>query len=412
MDEPRIGGGMDADRAPGAITSGSLDAAAAVQGPLPADVAVGLIERGRERLELGERRLAASDFQRVIGHEDPSLNAAALLGLGDALFRLDAEGPAAQAWESATRLPDNPSSYHAWRRLAGVRVRAGDLPGAVDAYREAERRAPPEDRAEIASRLGWLAKETGNVGAASRYFARARGGTPLGLSHLLVVGISIISVIAIVDPTGQLFERLWMERAAIRQGELYRLLTATLLHAPGLPGAEFLSLHLLFNMYALWILGPIVEMTWGRPLFAAFYVLTGLAASSASFLFSAGGPSIGASGAIFGLVGVLIAGTRAHHPLLDRRARAIIPQLGMLVVINLIFGFAMPGIDNSAHIGGLVAGLWLGFLVPPGKVPTLRSAWQHPRGQPAERSPLLVAAGIIGLLGVITLSLAIGGATL
>jgi membrane associated rhomboid family serine protease len=414
MDDPRFGGPTDADRDGGVPLDGTsmgLDAAAATQGPLDARTAARLVERGRERLELGEPGLAVRDFGRVVGHEDPSINGAALVGLGDALYRLDADADATQAWESATRLPENASTYDAWRRLAGVRVRAGNLQGAVTAYREAERRAPLEDRAEIASRLGWLAKETGNAGAASRYFTRARGGTPWGLTQLLVIGISIISLIAILDPSGALFEGLWMERSAIQHGELYRLLTATVLHAPG-PGGSILSIHLLFNMYALWILGPIVEQAWGRPLFAAFYLITALAASTSSFVFSAGGPSIGASGAVFGLVGVLIAGTRAHHPMLDRRSRAIVPQLGMLVLINLAFGFAMPGIDNAAHIGGLVAGLWLGFLVPPGGVPTLRSAWQHPRGQPALRSPLLVAAGLFGLLGVITLGLAIGGATL
>ncbi|HSL97774.1 MAG TPA: rhomboid family intramembrane serine protease [Candidatus Deferrimicrobiaceae bacterium] len=403
MDDPRFGGRTDSDRVSGTAADDQLEAAATTQGPLPAAVAARLIERGRERLDLGEAVLAATDFRRVIGHEDPSINGAAWLGLGDALYRLDAEADAADAWASATRLRDSAATYDAWRRLAGVRVRSGDLPGAVEAYREAERRAPPEDRPEIAARLGWLAKETGNAGAASRYFARARGGTVWGLSHLIIIVTAVISFAALADEG--LVRLLWLERGEIQSGELYRLLSVTLVHGS--------LIHLAFNMYALWILGPIVEMAWGRWLFMAFYILTALVASTASFLFS-GLPSVGASGAVFGLVGVLIAGTRAHHPMLDRRARAIIPQLGFLVVINLVFGFAVGGmIDNSAHIGGLLAGLWLGFLVPPGKVPTLRSAWQHPRGgQPAERSPLLVAAGLIGLLGVIILGLAVGGATL
>jgi rhomboid protease GluP len=165
-------------------------------------------------------------------------------------------------------------------------------------------------------------------------------------------------------------------------------------------------------MYALWIVGPIVEMIWGRRLFALFYVLCALGGSTASFLFT-NSLGVGASGAIFGIVGVILAGTRTHHPMLDSRARAIVPQLGMFVVINLAFGFLAGGmIDNAAHVGGLVAGLWLGFVVPPGKVPTLRSAWQHPRGQPSQRSPLLVAAGVIGLVGVVAAGLAAGGAAI
>ena len=88
-------------------------------------------------------------------------------------------------------------------------------------------------------------------------------------------------------------------------------------------------------------------------------------------------------------------------------------------MINLAFGFLAGGmIDNAAHIGGLVAGLWLGFIVPPGKVPTLRSAWQNPSGvsgesgESAQRSPLLVAAGVILLVGVVAAGLAAGHATL
>lgn len=388
-----------------------LDAAVATQGPLTANVATRLIERGRAELDVGEFALAIRDFQRVVGHEDVAITGAALLGVGDALYRLDDEPQARGAWEAVTRLPENPSTYRAWRNLAGVLVRAGDLNGAIDAYRESDRRAPAEDKAEIAARLGWLAKETGNARAANRYFARSRGAASLGLAQLVVIVTSIVSLVALSDPEGRLFVALLLDPDAIRNGELYRLLTVVLVHAPGNTTAWF-SLHLLLNMYALWIVGPIVEQAWGKRSFVLFYVLTAIGASAASFLFS-NGPAVGASGAIFGLVGVILAGTRAHHPMLDRRARAIVPQLGFFVIINLAFGFLAGGlIDNAAHIGGLVAGLWLGYLVPPGAVPTLRSAWQSPRGEPAARSPLLIAAGIIGLLGVIVAILAAGGATL
>jgi membrane associated rhomboid family serine protease len=392
----------------------ALDAAVASQGPLPADVAARLIARGRSKLEAGEAALSLTDFQRVIGHDDPALTGAALVGLGDAIYRLDDETQAKAAWEAATRLRDNPSTYPAWRNLAGVLVREGNLPAAIAAYREADRRAPAEDKAEIASRLGWLAKETGNAGAAGRYFARSRGAAGLGLTQLLVIFTSIVSLIALSDPSGDLLLKLALDPNAVRHGELWRLVTVTLVHAPG-PSLPQLSLHLLLNMYALWIIGPIVEGAWGKRLLLAFYVLCALAGSTGSFLFS-NTLAVGASGAIFGLVGVVLAGTRAHHPMLDRRARAIVPQLGMFVVINLLFGFAANGfggsIDNAAHIGGLLAGVWLGILVPPGKVPTLRSAFQNPRGATAERSPLLIAAGLLLLLGVISMGLAIGGATL
>jgi membrane associated rhomboid family serine protease len=383
----------------------ALDAAAATKRPLSSETALRLIERGRERLDAGDLLPAYADFQRVVGNDDPAITGAALLGSGDVLYRLDNEPQAAAAWVAVTALRENPSTYKAWRNLAGVRVRTGDLQGAIAAYREADRRAPAEDKAEIASRLGWLAKETGNTGAANRYFARSRGSVGISLT-LIVIGITVaVSLIASNVPG--VTEALWLERSAIQAGELYRLVSVTLVHA-GL-------LHLGLNMYALWIIGPIVEQAWGRRVFVAFYLLTALAASTTSFVLSPG-PAVGASGAIFGLIGVVLAGTRAHHPVLDRRSRQIVPQLGMLVVLNLVIGFAVPGIDNAAHIGGLISGLWLGFLVPPGKVPTLRSAWQHPTGSAAGgtamRSPLLIAAGVIGLVAVVATALAIGGATL
>jgi membrane associated rhomboid family serine protease len=377
----------------------TLDAALHSQGPLATDVASALIERGRERLDAGDALPAYADFQRVIGSEDPAITAAGLLGSGDALYRLDREAQAAAAWEAVTAQRENPSTYKAWRNLAGVRVRSGDLQGAITAYREADRRAPAEDKAEIASRLGWLAKETGNAGAANRYFARSRGSVGFSLT-LLIVGITVV-ISLFADSVPGLTDALQLDPAAVRNGELYRLVSVTLVHA-GL-------LHLLLNMYALWIVGPIVEQAWGRWVFAGFYVLMAIAASIASFVF-VDARAVGASGAIFGLFGVVVAGTRAHHPVLDRRSRQIVPQLGMLIIINLAFGFFAGGtIDNAAHIGGLISGLWLGFLIPPGKVPTLRSAWQHPTATSSGRSPLLIAAGVVGLVAILAVGLVAGG---
>ena len=161
-------------------------------------------------------------------------------------------------------------------------------------------------------------------------------------------------------------------------------------------------------MYALWLLGPLVEGIWGMRSFALFYVLTAAAASTASFLTN---PitSVGASGAIFGLVRVILAGNRAHHPILDARTRGIVAQLGGLVVINLLIGFLAGGfIDNAAHIGGLIAGFWLGFVVPPGRVPTLTSLWQRPGGPSDARPMPLVIAGVLLLVGVIAIGVAAG----
>ena len=384
-----------------------LDAALASTGPLDRTTARALLDRARDRLEQGEPAQAANDFRRVIGHAEAQLTAEAWLGYGDALYRMDHDAEALAAWLSVTQLPETPLTYRAWRQVAAERVRTGDIPGATKAYREAERRAPAEDRAEIASRLGWLNKEQGRTWTAGRYFARSRGsGVALGLTQL-VIGITVaVSLAALLQPDAKLFNALALTRFGVDHGQLYRLLSVTLVHAPGDPA--WLSLHLLLNMYALYLIGPVVEGIWGSRLFAAFYVLTGIAASATSIVFSPG-PAVGASGAIFGLIGVVFAGTRVHHPVLDQRARAIVPQLGFLIILNLFLGFSIGGIDNAAHIGGLVSGLWLGLIVPPGRAPTLRSMWQHPGGQPATAAPLVIAAGLLVLVAAILVELSLAG---
>ena len=112
--------------------------------------------RGRLRRPGGHRRRACS-------------------GSAQARYRMDDEDAAVRTWEAILELPETTSTYHAWRNVAAARVREGDLNGAIAAYREADRRAPAADKPEIANRLGWLAKETGNVRASRRYFARGRG---------------------------------------------------------------------------------------------------------------------------------------------------------------------------------------------------------------------------------------------
>ncbi len=123
-----------------------------------------------------------------------------------------------------------------------------------------------------------------------------------------------------------------MQNQLIAQGDFYRLLTSMFLHI-GL-------IHLLFNSYALFILGQDVERLYGSARFLLIYFLSGLGGSLASFVLGAGGISAGASG-------------------------AILRSLLMLAGINLVFGFTIPGINNLAHMGGLVFGAMLGWILAP-----------------------------------------------
>jgi rhomboid protease GluP len=142
---------------------------------------------------------------------------------------------------------------------------------------------------------------------------------------------------------------------AIRAGEYWRLVTSMFLHG-GL-------LHLALNAWALYQIGALFEILVGSPKMLLVYFVTGIAGSLVSAWFSQV-PSVGASGAIFGLLGAMIAFLLRRRGALTPQGKAILMQLVFWAVINVFFGFSTPGIDNSAHLGGCAAGLLLGFVLP------------------------------------------------
>ncbi len=360
-------------------------------GPLALDAAQAALTHAAELMASADFLDAARLYQRVIGFNDPSITGAAMVGLGEALHRLDRDDQALGQWEAATELGENEYTYAAWRNVAAARVRSGDLRGALNAYREADRRAPREDKGEIANRMGWLSKELGDKGAAGRYFSKARGDA--GFSFAIgVIGLTVfVSLLADFVPAGtiDLFRLLELDKPAMAAsiGDIYRLWTVTLLHAP----LNVMPLHLVFNMYALYLGGPFVERLYGRVGFLILYLVLAAGGSLASFAFGDAALGVGASGAIFGLFGLLIAVQYIHRPMLDRGSRAFMGQLAGLVILNLILGFAM-NFDNWAHLGGLVTGLWLGLLLAPSNVPTMRSMWMRAGPIPGTTVPALGSA--------------------
>ena len=374
-----------------------LSATLAQDGPLTRETALAALDHAAQLMTSADFIDAARLYQRVVGFNDVAITGAALVGLGEALHRLDDDWQAVATWEEATRLPDNPATYPAWRNVAAARVRAGNLQGAIDAYREAEKRAPELDKAEIASRLGWLSKETGDKGAAGRYFARARGEQ--GFSIAMVVLAVTVVVSLTCNFAGQagieLFDLLMLNKPLVAVGELWRLWTVALVHSP----LTQMPLHLVFNMYFLYLAGPFVERLYGRWTFLALYLLFAVGGSLASFAFGSAALAVGASGAIFGLFGLLVAAERLHHPVLDRQSRGFLGQLTGLVVFNLLLGFIIPNVDNFAHIGGLVTGLVMGFLFAPTRVPTLRSLWRKPGPTPGTSVPAFGNTGTLAIRG-------------
>jgi rhomboid protease GluP len=150
----------------------------------------------------------------------------------------------------------------------------------------------------------------------------------------------------------------------------------TLVHGGDPADPVFAMIHLGLNMYAFYICGQLVEQIYGPARLVVFYLIAAAGGSIATFAFGDARFGVGASGAVFGMFGVLFAASRLHLPMLDRRGRALVGQIGSLIIVNVLIGFSIGFVDNVAHLGGLVAGVLLGVAFPPGRVPTLRSLWQ------------------------------------
>jgi len=132
-----------------------------------------------------------------------------------------------------------------------------------------------------------------------------------------------------------------VSRATIGDGDYWRLLTAGFLHAG--------FFHLLFNMFALYVLGTLLEPAIGRVRFALVYFVSLLAGSFGALLVDSG-PTVGASGAIFGLMGAALVVMRS------RGISAMESGLGLWLGLNLLITFTVPNISIGGHIGGLVGG--------------------------------------------------------
>lgn len=145
--------------------------------------------------------------------------------------------------------------------------------------------------------------------------------------------------------------------AVVRDGEWWRLLTATVLHAG--------VMHLALNMVALWDAGRQVCRWFGNGQFLLIYLGAALAGSALSLHFSAQqAVSVGASGAVFGVLGALTAGVYQHRERVPKSmATRLLTSQGLFVVFMLAQGFTRPGVDNAAHVGGLVAGAVIAWLL-------------------------------------------------
>ncbi|MDP9826321.1 rhomboid family intramembrane serine protease [Kineosporia succinea] len=135
----------------------------------------------------------------------------------------------------------------------------------------------------------------------------------------------------------------------LAESEPWRLITSAFLHSTS-------PLHIMFNMYALWITGPYLEQMFGRVRFAALYLTSALGGSIASLVLATPGvegswvtTTVGASGAVFGLFGAFF--------VVQRRLNRDATQILVMIAINFVIGFLLPNIAWQAHLGGLVTGV-------------------------------------------------------
>lgn len=152
-----------------------------------------------------------------------------------------------------------------------------------------------------------------------------------------------------------LYNLLSVNASAVKSGEIYRLLTGTFMHA----GPLYLPIHLFFNMYALYIIGTQVENFIGRYRYLIIYLGSAIMGSLLSCVILHG-DSIGASGAIFGLMGSLVYFGYHYRVYFGNILKT---QIIPLIIFNLFLGFYLSGVDNFAHIGGLIGGVLLTMAV-------------------------------------------------
>jgi rhomboid protease GluP len=144
--------------------------------------------------------------------------------------------------------------------------------------------------------------------------------------------------------------------AAVASGQVWLLLSSMFLHSG--------FIHLALNMLSLYFLGSFVEQAFGKGRFLALYLTSGLAGGIAYLCFGAfDEPAVGASGAIFGLLGGVL-GYSVRRGTFSWQ-NPLIRQLLILTALNLYIGFSVPNISNTAHIGGLVGGAAFGWLTAP-----------------------------------------------
>lgn len=173
------------------------------------------------------------------------------------------------------------------------------------------------------------------------------------VTYILIVINLMVFLYGVLHGNDELINMFGNNYELVQNGEFYRLFTCMFVHAD--------ILHILFNMIALYSIGPVVERYYGKSKFLLIYLVSGLLGSIFSGVFmTADSISIGASGAIFGLLGSICYFTYYYRATLQGILRGSIMPV---IIINLVIGFLSTSIDLSAHIGGLIGGILISMAI-------------------------------------------------
>ena len=173
------------------------------------------------------------------------------------------------------------------------------------------------------------------------------------VTYILIVLNLMVFLYGVLHGNDELINMFGNNYELVQNGEFYRLFTCMFVYAD--------ILHILFNMIALYSIGPVVERYYGKSKFLLIYLVSGLLGSIFSGVFmTADSISIGASGAIFGLLGSICYFTYYYRATLQGILRGSIMPV---IIINLVIGFLSSSIDLSAHIGGLIGGILISMAI-------------------------------------------------
>lgn len=190
--------------------------------------------------------------------------------------------------------------------------------------------------------------------------------------------LSATTALEAVTVGGSLAQLAWPKLTAlgakhapsIRAGQYWRLFTPMVLHAS--------PLHLACNLFSLHSMGHALERWYGRERLIATYVSSGVAATLLSCVLSPWTTSVGASGAVAGLVGALAVHNMRHSDIL-RGSRQNLEAISRVVLLNAALGLFESSIDNAAHLGGLLGGALTGYLIGTRYIP-IKDRWGRTRG--------------------------------